>query len=157
MKDIDEKLQEFIKSLDDYEKRIQLVTPQKPSDIDSYMDIAADKLKLMTDDECGTAAVKLTQYNIYLQREINRQVAIKNWAKANIDAFIAETWNQYDKFIKVDIRQYLIEKENNAAARLNKIYITASSRVDSLSYITGRIDSQSQALLALQQTKRNRK
>jgi hypothetical protein len=157
MKDIDTKLQEFIKSLDDYEQRIQLITPQKPSDIDLYMDIAAEKLKLMTDDECGTAAVKLTQYNIYLQREINRQVAIKNWAMANINAFIAESWDQYDKYIKVDIRQYLIEKENSAAARLNKIYITASTRVDSLSYITGRIDAQSQALLALQQTKRNRK
>lgn len=157
MKDIDAKLQDFIKSLDDYEQRIQLTTPQKPLDIDQYMDISADKLKLMTDDECGTAAVKLTQYNIFLQREINRQVAIKNWAMSNINAFIAETWDQYDKYIKTDIRQYLIEKENTAAARLNKIYITASSRVDALAYITGRIDSQSQALLALQQTKRNRK
>jgi len=153
MTEIDAKLQKFIESLEEFDKKV-LLPKIDGYDISEYMDLSVDKLKIMSDEDCGIAAVRLAQYNRFLQKEINKQNAIKNWADSNINSIIAEKNNEYDKFIKIDIKKFLIQKENSAAAKYYKIYSIALSRVDSLSYITGRIDTQVQTLLALQQSKR---
>ena len=157
MSDIEDRLKTFIEQLDAYETRISLKTPAGLSNIDEFMSLDKTKLHTMCDEDCGIAAVELSQYATYLQREINRQLAIKNWAESNLHALVASHNGEYDKYVKFEIKKFLIEKENVAAKKLNNIFVTASSRVDSLSYLTTRIQNQSDALLALQQTKRNRK
>ena len=157
MSDIEDKLKSFIERLDAYETRISLKTPANLPNIEEYMSLDKTQLHTMSDEDCGIAAVQLSQYATYLQREINRQLAIKNWAEANLHSLVAAHNNEYDKFVKFEIKKFLIEKENGAAKKLNDILITAGARVDSLSYLTTRIQNQSETLLALQQTKRSRK
>ncbi len=156
MSDIEDKLQEFIKQLDEFENRTGVVVSKLSPDIELYMNIESERLKNMTDEECGIAAVKLQQYATYLQKQINRQTAIKNWADTNLYAIMAAHNADYDKFIKIEMKRYLIAKENNAAVKLVGILNKASARVDDLSYLTGRIAGQAESLLALQQTKRKR-
>lgn len=154
MDNISEELDKFIAKLEDFDKRSGFGIVQKDSDIEDYLNLSADKLKIMTDEECGIAAVKLARYSYYIQKIINRQSAIMKWADHHITIISASVINSYDKFLKHEIKIALIAKENNVIAKLNTIYSTASSRVEENNYLASRISTISETLLALQQTKR---
>lgn len=154
MDNITEKLEQFVAKLDEYDKRNSFAKVQLDTDIEEYLNLSADKLKNMTDEECGIAAVKLARYSLYVQKTINRQSAIMKWAEHEINVLSSSVIQNYDKFLRHELKIALIAKENSVIAKLNNVYNTALSRVEENNYLASRISTISETLLALQQTKR---
>ena len=105
MTEIDAKLEKFIESLEEFDKKV-LLPKIDGYDISEYMDLSVDKLKIMSDEDCGIAAVRLAQYNRFLQKEINKQNAIKNWADSNINSIIAEKIMNMISLSKLILRNF---------------------------------------------------
>lgn len=149
-------LKEFESLVDKYETDINLLFPKcQPSNIESALNLTEQDLNQMNSEECGAKAHTLSQYILYLQKEINRNTIRVNWAKNKMNLLIAAKFNEYgDKYTKVEIKMGMLCKENTYAAAINGILQHAEARITSLTNITMHVSLICNTLMSLQTSKR---
>lgn len=152
---IDVKLENLQKKLDDYENSMGLVEVQKPIGIEGYLNLSSQELQEMSAEEVGEAAFILAQYSMYIQKEYNRQNAVKNWAQACQNAIIAKIIDNYgNEYTKFDEKSMKAIYGNDAAIVLQRIIVEASQKTDVLHFLSQKIEMAHKRLSEYQETKR---
>jgi hypothetical protein len=125
---------------------------------EKYMNLTTNDMQHMGPEELGEAAYVLSNYALYLQKEVNHQQAIVVWCKDNLDYILADKADQYGgQFCPHAERKLLAIKDSEIARELYKVQMHAKMRVETLSFMPSRIEALSKKLEELQQTKRRQK
>lgn len=152
-----EQVAEWDRVLDEYENSIgvgQYDSHNKFSEdeLNSYFTMNRDSIEKLTPEDCAQIAMRLSQYALFVQRTLNREIARHNWAEETIKETIADEVNNYKGYGYIEKSLQAI-KHNDKANSLNKIKKYARQRMDRLSYIANNIKNLSDILLAVQKTK----
>jgi len=152
-----EKVEEWDRILDEYEKSIGLGTYSDihnftEEELNSYFSMSRDVIEKLTPEDCAQISLRLAQYALFLQRTINREIARHNWAEESIKESIADEINNYKGYGYIEKSLQAI-KHNDKASGLNRIKKYAKQRMDRLSYLANNIKNLSDIILAVQKTK----
>ena len=152
-----EQVSEWDRVLDEYEKSIGISTYETHNkftedELNSYFTMNRDAIEKLTPEDCAQIAMRLSQYALFVQRTLNREIARHNWAEESIKETIADENNNYKGYGYVEKSLQAI-KHNDKASSLNKIKKYAKQRMDRMSYIANNIKNLSDILLAVQKTK----
>lgn len=152
-----EQVAEWDKVLDEYENSVGFTsydTHNKFSDdeLNLYFTMNRDSIEKLTPEDCAQIAMRLSQYALFIQRTLNREIARHNWAEETIKETIADEINNYKGYGYIEKSLQAI-KHNDKANSLNKIKKYAKQRMDRMSYIANNVKNLSDILLAVQKTK----
>lgn len=128
--------------LDDYEGKVGLPENNAPGDnaeLQEYLSMDRQVIEAMSPNRAISISIRLSQYQFYLQRCLNREKAIKTWSESELNSIAAVSISQYDKFLKHDMKMALIAKDNSAAKELYKMLAYATQRIDRLSELSSGI------------------
>ena len=148
-----EKMDVVIKALDDYETKAGLpqhMSPGEEDEMQIYFVMSRNEIESMTPSNAAAAAVRLSQFSFYIQREINREDGRVKWCSNQLDDAIAPLISQYDKFTKHEIKISMIANENRYVATLLKLKRYAEQRVSRLSFLSNSAKHLSETFLAIQ-------
>lgn len=145
-------IQELDKLLEDYEKNLSLRV-SKPEEHDKYLNLTIEEIRTLTPEECGIGVYVLERYALYIQKQCNTEQARVNWLKANLKTAVIQLVGSFDKYLKYDEREQLAIKESEYAGKLEQLRQYAQARLDRLSFLPGKINLVSNALLNVQKTK----
>lgn len=139
--------------LDGYEDRIGLGSFQQ-TNVSDYMKLTQEKLRKMSPEDCAEAAYLLMQEATFVQHEINKHQAQKDWASAALDRAIAPHLHQYGgKFATYETRKILATKESDYAQQLQAIISRSERFIARLAYIPQHLSKLASTLLDYKTTK----
>ena len=120
-----EQVSEWDRVLDEYEKSIGISTYETHNkftedELNSYFTMNRDAIEKLTPEDCAQIAMRLSQYALFVQRTLNREIARHNWAEESIKETIADEINNYKGYGYVEKSLQAI-KHNDKASSLNKI------------------------------------
>lgn len=152
-----EQVAEWDKVLDEYENSVgfnsyDVHNKFSDDELNLYFTMNRDSIEKLTPEDCAQIAMRLSQYALFIQRTLNREIARHNWADETIKETIADEINNYKGYGYVEKSLQAI-KHNDKASSLNKIKKYAKQRMDRLSYIANNVKNLSDILLAVQKTK----
>lgn len=152
-----EQVSEWDRVLDEYEKTIGIGRYEENNkfsedELNLYFTMNRDAIEKLTPEDCAQIAMRLSQYALFVQRTLNREIARYNWTEETIKEIIADEINNYKGYGYIEKSLQAI-KHNDKANALNKIKKYAKQRMDRLSYIANNIKNLSDILLAVQKTK----
>lgn len=153
-------MQKAVKLLDEYEKGLGIPAHKPPGseeELNEYFTWDRDVIEAMTAEQCASTAYRLAQFSFYLQRESNRETAREKWATAQLYDVIALKLNDYDKYMKTDVKISLICKEDSYAKVIQSIKLKAEQRVARLQYLSSSIKTLSDTMISVQKAKTARK
>lgn len=149
---LEEKVQRINELLDSYEEQLGLPKFDKyGQDIKKYLDMSHSELQALTPMLCAEISVILTQYAFYIQRAINRETAILNWAKKNLTYSVAPKAKQYKGSFAQQEAQAVMDDE--FCKKLITLISKAEQRTDRLQFLANNIKAISEQLNRLQQAK----
>lgn len=126
-----------------------------PNQAESWLNLEEERLSLMTAEECAETAFKLSQYGLFIQKEINRHKAVFSWAESSIVKIIATRLNDYGtQYTPYLIKRAMAIKENPMATELEKIQVLTNNNLLSLEEMPRRIESMVQSLKELSMVRR---
>lgn len=133
----DTQLQEQLNQLlDQYDEKLRLGLNVSPIDsFTQYCSLSKDELDKMSPETCEEIAIELTQYSIFIQRELNRERSRLNWCEAYIYNIASKYWEDYDKYLKAEIKIPLIAKENPTLQKLLSLKAKLTSLIVNLDHI----------------------
>lgn len=152
-----EKVEEWDRVLDEYENSVGLgkyseVHSFTNEELNQYFTMNRDAVEKLTPEDCAQISFRLSQYALFLQRTLNREIARHNWAEESIKETIADEINNYKGYGYIEKSNQAI-KHNDKANSLNRIKKYAKQRMDRLSYLANNIKNLSDIILAVQKTK----
>ncbi len=159
MADLDNKIENLDKMLDEYEGRIGLPKYGDIEDNDKYQEemkkyFTMDRtdLEALMPEECLEIACRLNQFSLHLQRSQNRQSARMNWAESTAKKIGCPLFDNYngwgfdEKFAKV-------MADNEPVRKLMDVHRLAKQCVDRLNFLSRSIDNFANTLKDLQKAK----
>lgn len=137
-KGLNSKLDSVNRVLDEYEKSFKINFVQN-DEVEEYLQMNKAQLESLTPVQCHEIAACLSNYLMYLQKELNRQTAIFNWANSNLNTIIGRHLQEYDDF-KYEAKVLQIINEYDSAKKLDDLKQAVQLRMDTLSYLPQRIE-----------------
>jgi hypothetical protein len=122
-----------------------------------YLDLPTSKLRDMTADECGEASYVLSNYSMYLQKEINKYTSIQRYCDVKIDFIISrEIDNVGGQYSKYEQKRILCIRQNDVASQLFKLRNNIEMYLTNLYDLPRKVENMSRTLVELQQSKRRK-
>ncbi len=103
---------------------------------EGYLLLSKTEIVKLSSIECGEIAIRLSQYNIFLQQQSNILSAKMKWAEANTNKSIANEVRNYDKFAPYVERRIAAIKNNGYAEKMDEIKTRCELRLQLLDYLT---------------------
>ncbi len=129
-----QKLKDLEILLEEYEHRINLTV--KPLKVE--LDITRDVLLKMSPLDINGYRWELSQYSLYLQKELNKQTSRYNWAETNLKRLLEKECDEYPGF-KWEERQANAMNANSYAQQLHYLKVKAKAVIDRLSFLPNKI------------------
>lgn len=153
----EEALEALLKDMNEYLDSHGLKPNRFNAIVDKYLELPPDQLNKLSADECAEGAYLLTQYSEYLQREVNKQQNILDWANRNIDMLVLPVINNYgDSYVKFEQKKASAILENPRAKDLFVISGKAQNHLTALKDLPYKIDRRADRLAALNVTRRKK-
>ena len=142
--------------VDEYFEKIKLKTKPPDGILSKILEMPHAELRTLSAEECGEYAFVLSQYRIFLQKEINYHESKIRWADDNLKYFV---WNSglpvcLNTYIPLDEKAAYLAKHHNNTKQLLKMQTQARVIFGNLNSMTQHLDSMTRVLLSLQQSKR---
>lgn len=127
-----EKMEYRQQCLDEYEAKLGIPSNLPPGTEDELQKyLTMDRVSIESLDSQSSLAIsaRLTQFSIYLQRCVNKELSRIKWAKTEITIATAEEMKEMSTFLPYDTRVAMLAKENLVVSELFKILNYAEERV----------------------------
>lgn len=149
------KLEEFKAALDRFEKELGL--PPLKSQVDSeatrLLELSKSELRGLTEEDCFEGAVILGGFAFHLQRAANRARSVVSWCDENVRTLIAPIVGSV-KGWAYEERRPLAVAQKESARRLEVVRVQYQSRMQSIEYLSSKVEQQALFLRDLGHTKR---
>lgn len=159
-KDVNDRLKEYERVLDEYLTGIGVNSFTYNPEVDDILSLTKNHLRGMSPEELGENSYILAQYSAYIQKEYNRQVTRVKWARTDLERIVSALFSEYktkDEFVKHEVVVGRIMKDNTVAKKLGSIVKFAEGRMSELQGLSQSVNVMSNTLIELQRTKRYRK
>jgi hypothetical protein len=153
-----EKMSFTDKLLDDYELTSKLPPLSPPGDdeeLQSYLNMDRESIEKLTPKQSISIAYRLGSFSVYFQRLYNREKSRVTWAETELHKSVAAVINDYDKFMKFDVKVAVIARENTYVSSVMDILRYAKQRTDRLEYVASSLKSLENTLLNNARLKEN--
>lgn len=148
LKPIQELIAELDAKLEDYETQLGLpkMGPfTNENEVTKLFGMTTEDIRAMSRDEQAEAVVLLEDYQIYLQRVMNREQARIDWCNNFIDRVIAKRIMTY-KGYSVDERRMQAIRDNDAATKAHEHLTNFRARLTRISFLPNRVDALARSL-----------
>lgn len=154
-----QRLGQLENELDNYVDSLGLSGVMYNTDVSKLLEMTQDELKMMSEEDCAHAAYMLAQYGLFLRRSENRQLAIQEWAKHNLDIMVAKEAGNYcdPKYTKYEEKVALVSSGDGYANALSKIILSAKAKYTEIKDTYKSVYDMQNAISRLQQSKRYKK
>ena len=142
--------------LNHYESTISLPDHRAPgleSELDEYLSMPRNIIERLSPEACAEMSFRLMQFSFFMQRCLNRERANLTWAENELNSIVSGSVDQYDKYMKHDVKVACIIKENSVADELSRIIMEAKQRVDRLTYLSSATKGLSDSMTNVQRAK----
>jgi len=138
--------------LEEYKKDL---IPQSDSvkEIAQYVKMSRNELEKLTPEQCAIMNHRFIQYATYMQKLYNIERARLNQTQKWLLKAVAPLLDNYDKYVKFDIKVELIARENSYVNDLNKVMEGAQHRLDKLTFMADCMKDQGASLKNIQYVK----
>lgn len=143
--------------LSEYENNIGLTNIKYSDNVKQFLELNADQLRGMSAEECNIGSFELSRYASMIQKECNTANRDLYWAKHNLEIIVSKNADGFDKYKKFEERRGLVIAENEYAQSLNKLILESELRIQTLNFLSGKINTIANYLSELAQTKRYQK
>jgi len=142
--------------LDEYEQKLGLPQHSPPGteqELEIYLNQDRTEIECLDATQCASLNYRLNQYAFYLQRCINLERCRFQWANAHLKETVAPQLQNYDKYMKYEVKVSLICKENSYAKKLQDIINHTEQRITRLDSLSYNLQALSKTLSDLQRAK----
>ncbi len=153
----EERLEEFHKVLKQYTDGIGLNNIFYNSDVEVFLKLRKKQLQGLSIEDCSEGAYLLSQYSLFLQKELNKQKVRIMWANKHLDRIVANHELSSNTYIKYDLLRQKVVNGDSAASALNGIIVHATARATEVEGLMVNISQMAKYLSQLEFIKRNRK
>lgn len=109
-------------------------------EVEEVLNLTRSQIRNMQDVELRENSFLLSQYSLFVQREINRHYAQLEWANQNLNALVGKYASNYGtQYTKWEEKYAMIVSDNAYAKSLFQMVKQASLRVKNLEFISGKI------------------
>jgi len=133
---VDDKLNEIIKKIEKQASIFGINRVNVDTTCVGYLSMSEDELAKLTPEELCLAEIKLNVYSLTIQKYTNTATAIKNWAERCLNMVVAQEYNNFDKFVKYEVRRDSVIINNDYARRLSEVASEQSLIVDEMAYLS---------------------
>lgn len=133
----DDNIKEQTELLDKFEKQCALPdckSPGEESELSQYLNMPLDQIQALSASECSEIGYRLTQFSIYLQRVLNRQVERINWIETHLNKNVAKRIQNYAGNWTMSRQAAILD--NSACIRYQEIQIQCQQRKDRLEFLS---------------------
>ena len=121
--------------LDEYEKSIHVpsnLPPGMETELQQYLSMDKVAIESLDRESSLAISIRLAQYAIFVRRCVNKEKGRIRWANDEITKMSAKQYNQFDPYIRYEVRLAMICGQDTAAQELQSIITYAQQRVDRL-------------------------
>lgn len=132
MEDIDVKIANFHKNIDDWVKNNHVdiddeKTADKVYEVRRIIHLSREDISKMSSVECQTAVYLLNQYLGHLKAKIAKEKSVKAWAEQGIGYLVSGT--KHDKYAKWEEKYYESIRSSQTGIKLQTLKTTADARI----------------------------
>jgi len=142
------------KLLEEYDNVLGLSPPRQLNGIDTYLELTTEQIEQFTPEECVEVAARLAQFAISVQRQVNKESCRVKWCNAIIDRICSREWNNYDQYMKANLKIELIAQGNDVVNKLIKLRNNATVKMENLFNVSSLIKYYSDVMIEGARTKR---
>lgn len=137
-------MKKLVEELDRRQANLALPTQNATgTDVQVLLDMDRARIRGMTAEDCGEAALLLRSEAYYLQRYHNRVGAVAKWCEARLREIIAHDVGQV-KGWSYQERAALAIRQNDAARRCNDVMVQAQTYAEDVNYLAARVEQAGQ-------------
>ena len=149
----DEHLQKIKDLLEEYESHLGIKNLLIEQDeVESIITMKRAQLSKMSKEDCGECAFVLSQYSLFLQKELNKETAVLEWVETNLNHVTGKYMGQ-QRGATLDERRSAVITENSYAKDLFKLRNRVRLKTNSLNFLSQKIHYMSSVLLTIQGNK----
>jgi hypothetical protein len=150
----EERLNEFLQSVEDWKSSKYLVDVNPPKEVAQILNADYDDMKSLTSEECNIYSFKLYTYAEYIETQLVKEKNTLEWADSSIWYIIGGVMNQYgDGWTKWQQKYYGAIRENPLASEILKVKNHAEARVRTLEGKNSRITKMAEILTSMARRK----
>ena len=142
------------KKLDEYEVSLGLplyIEGEDHNEAKKLLNYNRNQMEQMSIEDCAQAALLLGGLSFYIQRAINRETAVINWADSTLKGLLSGKEVQFKGSWESQFNQAI--KNDDYTNKLHKLRIYAQNRHDRLIYLASSIKNMSDLFVNLQRAK----
>ena len=151
---IEDKLVLLDETISSYLKSLNLTIKGNPQ-FEEILNFDLEAIRRLTAEECSEYSCLASLFSLYIQTECNRHSAKKTWAAFNNNIILGKYSRNYgDKFTKFEERSLMCMAENEYSIKLNEVIKQATIRLETLNFLSRKIECIYQSLTDLSRSKR---
>lgn len=153
-KTFEERHEQLLAELDEQQKRLCLPSFSEyvNHDTKKYENMPESVIRAMSPEDCETAAILLIQLAHYVQRYINRLLAVIKWCEENINSLVAPVVSKMPGNGYAERRMMAI-RSHDVAQKIEATRVKASVYLQDVDYEPLRLEKKAQHLSYLAQKK----
>ncbi len=155
---VDEKREKAQNLVKKYSESVGLGVLRPINEVNRFLTATVHDIRRMSAEECGEAAVILSQEATYVQLQCNQLQADVNWCEQYVNFLVANTvMNCGGQYTPFEVRKTIAIKNDDVAMKIQAAIVNARLRLDTLSYMPNQLRATASSFADLQQTKRTQK
>jgi len=127
-----QELKEFEARLDNYLSAVNAPDCAFDPTVQECLNLSHEDFLNLSPQEAQVNSYKLTQYSLYLHKELNTNLARLNWCDEIIYRMIAKKYKDFPDFMKFDVRRHSVIHNDTFAYKVDTVRLDLVVRVNSL-------------------------
>lgn len=117
LKDYDE----FNNYIDSYSKSLGIPDLSLDPFVEEAFIMSHEDFLLLTSEEAASYAFKLTQYILFLRKDLDKNRVRSEWCSDVINRILAKTYSSYSEYMKYEVRKQSIMLDNSYALKVHEL------------------------------------
>lgn len=124
---------EIMREFDSYVKEFTYSANAGVTELDCSLeelfDISESELLKLNSEECIAKSFKISGYAMYIRSQLNENLARLNWCEDSLNRIIAKQYNDFDPYMKYEVRRQAIIDGDSFAYKVEKLRSRLKARV----------------------------
>lgn len=151
---VEEQIRKIDAILLEYTKKVNIYNIEG-QDATYYYNLTSTELRKLSIEDLLEGASILSSAATYIQREVSKETARRDWAENALKYVIAPLLSSYNQYMPVDHKTMLAVRENEYARKLYQLTVESKLRTTTLSYMPARFEFKAQTFMEIAKARRN--
>lgn len=89
--------------------------------VNEILTATAQQIQDLTSEECLSYSYKLSSFCLFVRKELSLNLVRLNWCEDSLNRILAQEYNNFDPYMKYELRRQAICIDNQFAFRIEKL------------------------------------